>query len=132
METRIEIADKANSNCLKEDPHLKRKHVSFIAEQDGLHLSSAHRARNGGYYFRALDQAHEPLDIGQTEPVSITLTSMIVAWVRQSRMPSSRANRFFAASIARSRLRAERMMIVRWQGLTTILNLANSLRKQTR
>jgi hypothetical protein len=29
-------------------------------------------------------------------------------------------------------LRAQRMMIVRWHGLTTILNRANSLRKQTR
>jgi hypothetical protein len=35
------------------------------------------------------------------------------AWIFQSRMPSSRTNRFFAASIARSGVRAERIMIER-------------------
>jgi hypothetical protein len=44
---------------------------------------------------------------------SIGSISTDPAWIFQSRMPSSRAKRFFAASIARSGVRAARITIER-------------------
>jgi hypothetical protein len=47
-------------------------------------------------------------------------------------MRSSQANRFFAASIARSGLRADRMRIERWQHRKSLSLRAILLMKQTR
>jgi hypothetical protein len=47
-------------------------------------------------------------------------------------MPSSLANRFFAASIALSGVRADRMMIERWQQRKSLSFLGISLMKHTR
>jgi hypothetical protein len=60
---------------------------------------------------------------------SIGSISIRAAWIFQSRMPSSLANRFFPASTARSRLRADRMMIERWQQWKSLSFLGISLMK---
>jgi hypothetical protein len=64
--------------------------------------------------------------------MSIGSISIRAAWNFQLRMPSSLANRFFAASIAVSEVRADQMIIERWQQRKSFSFVGISLMKHTR